>query len=137
VIAGIGLDVVSLERFGEALARPGFTERVFTSVEVESSARFSSGGRRVEFLAGRFAAKEALAKALGSPGGLAWTDCQVLAGPAGSPVFELSGTVAALSGKLGVRSVHVSITHDAGVAAAVVVLEAATLASNEQGICGS
>ena len=75
-------------------------------------------------MAGRFAAKEALAKALGAPSGLVWTDVEVRKDEAGKPYFACAGTVAALVAELGIASIHLSITHDAGIAAAVVVCEA-------------
>ena len=74
-------------------------------------------------LAARFAAKEALAKALGAPVGLSWTDATVHRGEHGRPHFEVTGSVAARAAELGVRSLHVSLSHDAGVASAVVVAE--------------
>ena len=74
-------------------------------------------------LAGRFAAKEALAKALGAPEGLVWRDCVVSREESGQPVITLQGTVRQRADALGVRSVFVSIAHDAGVAVAVVVCE--------------
>ena len=114
MIVGIGVDVCSLERFAAASGRPGVLERLFTPEEQTG---------RPESLAGRFAAKEALAKALGAPGGLRWTDCVLSSDAAGRPSFALAGTVAARASELGVRRVHVSISHDAGVAVAVVVCE--------------
>ena len=114
MIVGIGFDVCSLDRFAAAAARHGVLERLFTPAE-------RSG--RPETLAGRFAAKEALAKALGAPGGLSWTDCVVSSDAAGQPSFALSGTVAARAAELGVQRVHLSISHDAGVAVALVVCE--------------
>ena len=74
-------------------------------------------------LAARFAAKEALAKSLGAPGNLAWHDAEVVSEESGRPVLDLRGTVADRAASLGVRSVHLSLSHDAGIASAVVVLE--------------
>jgi holo-[acyl-carrier protein] synthase len=123
MIVGIGLDIVDLRRFDGSLAGSGFSERVFSRAELEAAPPTASANRRLEYLAGRFAAKEALAKALGAPAGLSWKDAEVFHGDAGRPEFALSGTVAARADALGVRSVFLSITHDAGVAAAAVVLE--------------
>jgi holo-[acyl-carrier protein] synthase len=114
VIVGVGVDVCSLERCGAATARPGVLERLLTPAERAG---------RLETLAGRFAAKEALAKALGAPAGLVWSDCVVSADAAGRPSFEVSGTVAARAAALGVRTLHLSISHDGGVAVALVVCE--------------
>lgn len=114
-VIGVGIDVCEIERFSVSLERtPGLRERLFTPAEAT---------RRPASLAARFAAKEALAKALGAPGGLAWHDAEVVSEDSGRPVLELRGTVRARADELGVRHVHVSLSHDAGVASAVVVLE--------------
>ncbi len=114
-VIGVGIDVVDLERFAESLARtPSLRERLFTPAE--ASVGLAS-------LAARFAAKEALAKALGAPGDLAWHDAEVVSESSGRPVFTLRGTVAARATTLGASHVHLSLSHDAGIASAVVVLE--------------
>jgi phosphopantetheine--protein transferase-like protein len=115
MILGVGIDVCSLDRFAESLARtPGLSTRLFTPTE-----------RRLgpSSLAARFAAKEALAKALGGPGGLLWTDCEVVHTEAGRPWLRLTGTVQAAAEARGVERTHLSLSHDAGVASAVVILE--------------
>jgi len=115
-IVGVGIDVVELERFDRAVERsPRFLERVFTPAEREL-------GRHS--LAARWAAKEALAKALGAPPGLVWRDAEVVRDQSGQPRLEVSGTVAARATELGVSSFHVSLSHDAGVASAIVIAEA-------------
>lgn len=115
MIVGIGIDVVDVDRFAASLRRtPGLTDRLFTA----SEARLPLGS-----MAGRFAVKEALAKALGAPAGLAWRDAEVTSAPDGRPLLTMSGTVAARAEELGVAASHVSISHDAGIASAVVVLE--------------
>jgi holo-[acyl-carrier protein] synthase len=115
MIVGVGIDVVDVARFGESLARtPGLSARVFTPREAT---------RPLASLAARFAAKEALAKALGAPVGLAWHDAEIVSEESGRPVLELRGSVRARADDLGVVSVHVSLSHDAGIASAVVVLE--------------
>ncbi len=114
-VIGVGIDVCDLERFAESLARtPALLERLFTPAEAS---------RPPASLAARFAAKEALAKALGAPGGLAWHDAEVFSEPSGQPRFELRATVRARADELGVRHVHLSLSHDAGIASAMVVLE--------------
>ena len=80
-------------------------------------------GRPPASLAARFAAKEALAKALGAPDGMAWHDAEVVSEESGRPRFDLRGTVLARATQLGVVSVHLSLSHDAGIASARVVLE--------------
>ena len=74
--------------------------------------------------AARFAAKEALAKALGAPAGLSWQDAEVVTDEHGRPAFKITGTVAARAAELGVGTIHVSLSHDAGIASAVVICEA-------------
>lgn len=114
-IVGVGIDVVDVSRFEESLRRtPGLRERLFTPAEA---------AKPINSLAARFAAKEALAKALGAPTGLVWLDAEVLTAEDGSPSFSLQGTVLARADELGVAHVHVSMSHDAGIASAVVVLE--------------
>ncbi|MFJ1591960.1 holo-ACP synthase [Kitasatospora albolonga] len=121
MIIGVGIDVAEIERFGAALERtPQLAERLF----VESELTLPSGERRgVASLAARFAAKEALAKALGAPGGLLWSDAEVWVEESGQPRLRVRGTVAARAAVLGVRGWHVSLSHDAGVASAVVIAE--------------
>ena len=115
MIVGVGIDVVDIDRFEEALERtPGLRDRLFTPGEAV---------RPLASLAARFAAKEALAKALGAPVGMAWHDAEVGSESSGRPVLDLRGTVLARADELGVGSVHLSLSHDAGVASAVVVLE--------------
>lgn len=114
-VIGVGIDVCDIGRFAESLQRtPALRDRVFTGDEVN---------RPVASLAARFAAKEALAKALGAPTGLQWHDCEVVSEATGRPRFELRGSVAAAATALGATSVHLSLSHDAGIASAMVVLE--------------
>ncbi|NPC97494.1 holo-ACP synthase [Nocardioides sp. zg-DK7169] len=114
-VIGVGIDVCDIERFGASLERtPGLLVRLFTEAERT---------RAVASLAARFAAKEALAKALGAPRGMAWHDCEVVSESSGRPVFALRGTVAAAVAAAGATHVHLSLSHDAGVASAMVVLE--------------
>ncbi|MDQ3505012.1 MAG: holo-ACP synthase [Actinomycetota bacterium] len=121
MIVGVGIDVVPVERFEKALTRtPRMRAKLFTAGEQRSA---SGRARHVESLAARFAAKEALAKALGAPGGLAWTDAEVHADRNGDPRLEISGTVAARAAALGVTRLHLSISHDGGIASAVVIAE--------------
>jgi holo-[acyl-carrier protein] synthase len=115
MIVGVGLDVVDIARFERSLTRtPGLAGRLFTQGERGLPARS---------LAARFAAKEALAKALGAPRGLLWTDAEVVTSPAGRPRLNVAGTVAAAAAQLGVARWHLSLSHDGGVASAVVVAE--------------
>jgi len=121
VIVGVGIDVVPVERFEQALTRtPGIRVKLFTAAEQMGP---SGMPRHAESLAARFAAKEALAKALGAPGGLAWTDAEVHADATGDPRLEVHGSVADRATALGVTRLHLSISHDGGIASAVVIAE--------------
>ncbi|WP_329117100.1 holo-ACP synthase [Streptomyces sp. NBC_01353] len=121
MIIGVGIDVAEIDRFAASIERtPGLLQRLF----VEREQLLPSGERRgVASLAVRFAAKEALAKALGAPAGLHWTDAEVYVEGSGQPRLRVSGTVAARAAELGVKHWHVSLSHDAGVASAVVIAE--------------
>lgn len=115
MIVGIGTDLCVVERFEAMLRRrPGILARLLTNPEQALS---------LPSQAARFAAKEALAKALGSPGGMGWLDCEVVKSDAGVPSFECTGTVAARIDQLGITSIHLSISHDGGYATAMVVCE--------------
>ncbi|GGM97329.1 MULTISPECIES: holo-ACP synthase [Terrabacter] len=115
MIVGVGIDVVDIERFEATLERtPALRERLFTADERHLG---------IASLAARFAAKEALAKSLGAPVGLHWTDAQVVTNDDGRPSLEIGGTVLARANDLGVDSFHLSLSHDAGVASAVVIAE--------------
>ncbi len=116
MIVGVGIDVVDVDRFGSTLERtPALLERLFTPAERAMA---------LNSRAARFAAKEALAKALGAPSGMLWQDAEVHRGPDGRPHFEVRGTVAAAVDALGITAIHVSLSHDAGIASAVVLAEA-------------
>lgn len=115
MILGVGVDVCDIGRFEATLRRtPEVAVRLFTPAERTLP---------TPSLAARFAAKEALAKALGVPPGLEWHDAQVVPEPSGRPVLELRGTLQAAAEGVGVRDVHLSLSHDAGIATAFVVLE--------------
>lgn len=115
MIVGIGIDLVDVARFTAVLDRtPAVAERLFTAAE---------RGLPAYRLASRFGAKEAVAKALGGPRGLGWHDVEVVVDGSGRPRLEVTGTVAAAADRLDVRRWHVSLSHDAGRAIAVVVAE--------------
>jgi holo-[acyl-carrier protein] synthase len=118
VIVGIGVDVVDVRRFSAALARtPRVAERLFTEAERGSVREDPTR------LAARFAAKEAVAKALGAPAGLRWHDAEVVREESGRPLLAVRGTVGAAADRLGVASWQVSLSHDAGMAIAMVAAE--------------
>lgn len=115
MIVGIGIDVVDIARFERSLARtPQLVERLFAESERNRPARS---------LAGRFAAKESLIKALGGHAVIRWHEMCVVQDAEGNPDFELSGRLAEHVRQLGIDRVHLSMSHDAGIASAFVVLE--------------
>ncbi len=124
MIVGLGMDVVDVARIRRILGGPReraerFLARCFTDGE---RAYCEAGRDRDARYAARFAAKEAASKALGAPEGIGWHDVEVLRG-AGVPTVALSGVAADAARRLEVRRVLVTLSHDAGVAAATVVLE--------------
>jgi holo-[acyl-carrier protein] synthase len=126
-VVGIGVDAVDVARFRRILVRrPGFAARFFTDTE-QADARRSPDP--TESLAARFAAKEAVMKALGTGlGGFALTDVEVRrAGGAGAtrnaPSLVLHRAAAAVAERRGVGPLHLSLTHTTGVAIAFVVAE--------------
>ncbi len=124
MILGIGLDIVATERIARSLTNDGstFAERVFTAAELEECRERAD---RALALGARFAAKEACFKALGTgwTRGVSFLQVEVRGLEGGQPELQLSGAAAERAQALGVRRIHVSLTHEADVAAAVVVLE--------------
>ncbi|PLR77297.1 holo-ACP synthase [Bacillus sp. V3-13] len=115
MISGIGVDIVELERISEIVSsQPKFIERVLTNAEIKQFERLSSK-RRIEYLAGRFAAKEAFAKAAGTGIGkdLSFLDIEVAVDEKGKPFFI----------KPFQTNAHLSISHSRQYAVAQVVLE--------------
>ena len=112
MIDGIGIDVVDIERFRQTLDRtPALLEKLFTPAERT---------KPVQSLAARFAAKEALAKALNAGKGLAWHEAEVINHESGKPDFLFRGAIADL---VDGAQVHLSLSHDAGIASAMVIIE--------------
>ena len=118
MIVGIGVDVVDLARFERAIDRtPGLIERLFAD---------SERGRPPRSLAARFAAKEALIKALGGPAGIRWHDMVVVSDEHRNPGFATFNTVADALAERGINRLHLSMSHDAGIAIAYVIAENVT-----------
>ncbi len=117
-----GIDLVDFPRIEQMIGRHGerFVERVFTTAE-QAYAR--SSRNTVEKYAGRFAAKEAILKLVGTGwrGKIAWTDIEVVNNPAGQPEVTLSGEVKEIAEKMRIRHISVSITHTANFAIASAV----------------
>jgi holo-[acyl-carrier protein] synthase len=112
MIHGVGIDVVGIERFKQSLERtPSLKEKLFTEAE-----RIKPN----QSLAARFAAKEALIKALNPENGILWHEAEVVNVEGGKPAFIFYGAVADL---VFGANVHLSISHDAGIATAIVIVE--------------
>lgn len=124
MVLGVGLDIVEIARIARALAVHGqrFAERVYTPGELAACA---SRADRAQALAGRFAAKEAFLKAMGTGWvrGVSLRQVEVVECPGGMPAIQLMGGAADRAQRKQVRTVHLSITHQPGLAAAVVILE--------------
>lgn len=124
MIVGIGLDLMDPARLERSLAEHGdrFEQRVFTPGEIADCADRAD---RAQALAARFAAKEACLKALGTgwSEGLGFSQIEVFRTENGRPEIRLHGRAAERAGEIGVKSIHVSLTHQPTMAAAVVVLE--------------
>lgn len=125
MILGIGVDIVEINRIKGILNRrpQRFLDRVFTEDELKDYRPHSE--RAVQQLAGRFAAKEAFMKALGTglTQGVRWKDIAVLSKPTGAPYLHLTGRTAELAKSRGTKATHVSISHSRDYAVAVVILE--------------
>lgn len=122
MIVGVGVDAVGIERFRAALERtPSMRERIFTDAEL---AYVSSRIDPVPSLAVRFAAREAVMKAMGlGLGAFGFHDVSVHVADSGAPSLLVTNRAAALAGERGVASWHLSLAHDGPVAVAVVVAE--------------
>jgi len=118
-----GIDLIEIERVRDLLERYGrrFLERVFTSQEI------AEVGENVASLAGRFAAKEAVSKALGTGiGAVAWREIEILRGPRREPLLHLHGGAARLAGELGLQEWSLSISHSQTDAVAMAVAISST-----------
>ncbi|WP_040163061.1 holo-ACP synthase [Microbacterium gorillae] len=116
MIVGIGVDLVDIARFTRSVDRtPRLRERLFTATERPLPTRS---------LAARYAAKEALIKALGGSDGVHWSEIEVRNDPEGRPYFDLTGSTAEVIAARGIDMMHVSLSHDGGLATAYVIAEA-------------
>jgi holo-[acyl-carrier protein] synthase len=124
MIVGLGIDIAEVHRIQAAIERYGkaFLERVFTAREI---AYCESSKNRFERYAGRFAAKEAGMKALGTGWrrGVRWVDLEIVRLPSGKPTLELRGRAEEFAGRLGVVHISLSITHSENTALAQVIFE--------------
>lgn len=121
MIVGIGVDVVDIARFERGLIRtPALQSRLFAESEQVKDGK----PMPLRSLAGRFAAKEALIKALGDSEGVQWHDMRVVNDRLGNPSFELFESTRAITQARGITAIHLSMSHDAGLAIAYVIVEA-------------
>jgi holo-[acyl-carrier protein] synthase len=128
MIIGVGVDTVQLSRFEAKLTEtPRLKDRLFLDIETVDAS--------IQTLAGRFAAKEAVIKALAGDPGLEWHGIEVGKESTGKPVIWLHGSTAKVALRAGIRKFHVSISHDGDQAVAFVVAEGAVdgSADAEQG----
>ena len=126
MIAGIGVDIIEIQRLETALAQPHgerLRNRLFTAQEI---AYCEMAARQSERYATRFAAKEAARKAFGAATplkALAWHEVEIIASSEGAPYLEFHGRAAELCQRLKIKRAHVSLSHSVGQAIAFVVLE--------------
>lgn len=123
MVVGIGLDIVEVERIAKALrGSKSITERVFTPEEIRYC---SQRKNKYQHFAGRFAAKEAALKALGTgwQAGIRWRDVETTAGPMGEPQLTLYGKAAAIFKESKARRSLLTITHATDYAVACVVID--------------
>jgi len=125
MIVGVGIDIVEIDRIERLMNEKGdlFMRRVFTDWEV---ATCNARARPMQHFAGRFAAKEAAFKALGTGlgSGVSWKSVELVNEPSGRPVLRLGGAAAEHMKKLGATKVWVSVSHGLAHAVATVVMEA-------------
>ena len=125
MIVGLGMDLTKVDRIEAAIGRRGraLLERLFTPSEIRYCERHRN---RAERFAGRFAAKEATMKALGTGWscGVRWVDIEVVCEPSGKPTLKLSGETRAIADRIGVKNIVITITHDGNTALAQVIFEA-------------
>lgn len=127
MLIGLGIDICRIDRVERFLERygPRFTRRCFTPAEIEYCGQYVNNA---EQFAARIAVKEAASKALGTGWrrGVHWKNFEVAQLPSGKPFLRIHGKAAQIATEMGVQNINVSITHDAGVAAAVVIFEGET-----------
>ncbi|MHC5053686.1 MAG: holo-ACP synthase [Planctomycetota bacterium] len=124
MILGVGTDIVEIARIERSIERHGerFTKRIYTDPEIAYCTRFK---RSAQHFAGRWAAKEAAGKALGTGvfGSIRFRDVEVTNDERGKPLLAFSGSAAELASAMGAARLHVSIAHSDSHATAVVVIE--------------
>ena len=121
MILGTGIDIIDVERVGRAAAKAGFLAKVFTEAERERFARFNNDPAHI---AGAFAAKEAVSKALGTGiGAVEWKNIEILHHQSGQPYVVLSGKAKRRMEEIGGKHMHISVSHIKETAVAQAILE--------------
>lgn len=121
MIQGTGTDIIEIERIRKAMVKPAFLARCFTSREIEA---FTQRGLKAETVAGCFAAKEAVSKAIGTGfGRLNWTDVEIIKEAGGKPLVELNANGWAIAAEKGITGLQVSISHCKAYAVAFSIAE--------------
>ncbi|MDO5110943.1 MAG: holo-ACP synthase [Clostridia bacterium] len=121
MILGTGVDIIEISRVGKAAKREGFVKRIFSADEI---AYWEQKNCAAETLAGAFAAKEAVSKALGTGfGRIRWTEVEILHTQSGAPYVRLSGEAFLRLRELCGSNVHISISHCKGYAMAQAIVE--------------
>ncbi|MEA2104029.1 MAG: holo-ACP synthase [Candidatus Cloacimonadota bacterium] len=127
MIAGTGIDLVEVGRIIQELEKHGksFVKKIFTKAEIEYCEQKTNIAIRAQHYAGRFAAKEAFFKAIGTGwrGGIHWNDVEVINDQLGKPGLNLNGKAVEIIEKMEVNSIHISISHTKNTAIAIVILE--------------
>jgi holo-[acyl-carrier protein] synthase len=124
MIVGLGIDICEQARIRDSLTKLSttFTQRIFTAPEIAYCERYRDP---TEHYAARFAAKEAFMKAIGTgmQQGVTFKDIEVINHASGAPFLNLYGQAHQIAENLNVKHIHLSISHSAGIAVAVVILE--------------
>jgi len=124
MIHGTGVDIIEISRIRKSMDRYGgkFEERIFTPQEIEYCRSQADPGKH---FAGRFAAKEAILKSLGTgmAQGISWKDMEIFNRDTGAPVLQFTGMAKTIFDSLNLRNIHISISHDKVYAIAQAVAE--------------
>ena len=125
MVVGLGVDITEVDRIQAAINRHGraFLRRIFTPSEIAYCEKHRNHAER---FAGRFAAKEAAMKALGTGWrhGVRWVDIEVVREPSGKPTLKFAGATREIASRLGVKNIALTITHSGNTALALVIFEA-------------
>jgi holo-[acyl-carrier protein] synthase len=120
-IIGIGIDIIEIKRIQKAAARPKFLDIIFTEDERKY---FNSRNNNICHIAGTFAAKEAVSKALGTGfKSIGWREIEILRGALGEPEVHLMGSAKVLAQKKGIEKMHISISHSRDFAVSAAIAE--------------